>query len=242
MRRKVIAGNWKMNKLPNEALDFITELEPLVKNSENEIVLCVPYIDLFYTLLNAQGTNIKIGAQNMHWEKEGAYTGEISSEMLKAIGVEYVIIGHSERRKYFNDDNYIADKIKLALKNDIIPVLCIGESLEEYENNLTKDRLKEQIDIALKDNISNKIIIAYEPIWSIGTGKIPTNDILTEIISFIKNYINENYQINLKVIYGGSVNLNNILELNKINNLDGYLIGGATLNPYKFLELIDKIK
>ena len=172
----------------------------------------------------------------------GAVTGDTSILQLKELGIKYTLIGHSERRNYFNDDNYSADKMKLALKNDIIPVLCIGESLREYENNLTKDKLKEQIDIALKDNISNKIIIAYEPIWSIGTGKIPTNDILTEIISFIKNYINENYQINLKVIYGGSVNLDNILELNNINNLDGYLIGGATLNPNKFLELIDKIK
>ena len=136
MRRKIIAGNWKMNKLPNEALDFITELEPLVKNSENEIVLCVPYIDLFYTLLNAQGTNIKIGAQNMHWEKEGAYTGEISSEMLKAIGVEYVIIGHSERRKYFNEtDEDVNKKIIKALEVGLKPIVCVGETLEERENH-----------------------------------------------------------------------------------------------------------
>ena len=149
MRRKIIAGNWKMNKLPNEALDFITELEPLVKNSENEIVLCVPYIDLFYTLLNAQGTNIKIGAQNMHWEKEGAYTGEISSEMLKAIGVEYVIIGHSERRKYFNEtDEDVNKKIIKALEVGLKPIVCVGETLEERENHKEKEVIKNQIEKA----------------------------------------------------------------------------------------------
>lgn len=233
---KIIGANFKMNFQKDDINNY---LEVIKNKFPIDNIIFFPsdiYIEDF------SKNNYLVGSQNISFQEFGAVTGDTSILQLKELGIKYTLIGHSERRKYFNDDNYIADKIKLALKNDIIPVLCIGESLREYENNLTKDKLKEQIDIALKDNRSDKIIIAYEPIWSIGTGKIPTNDILTEIISFIKNYINENYQTNLKVIYGGSVNLDNILELNKINNLDGYLIGGATLNPNKFLELIDKIK
>ena len=233
---KIIGANFKMNFQKDDINNY---LEVIKNKIPIDNIIFFPsnlYIESFTK------NNYLVGSQNISFQEFGAVTGDTSILQLKELGIKYTLIGHSERRKYFNDDNYIADKIKLALKNDIIPVLCIGESLREYENNLTKDKLKEQIDIALKDNRSDKIIIAYEPIWSIGTGKIPTNDILTEIISFIKNYINENYHINLKVIYGGSVNLDNILELNKINNLDGYLIGGATLNPNKFLELIDKIK
>jgi len=145
MRRKVIAGNWKMNMIPNQTIDFIQEIEPIIKNTENEVVLCVPYIDLFYAILNAQNTNIKIGAQNMHFEESGAFTGEISGQMLKSIGVEYVIIGHSERRKYFGENDEIANKkIKAALKNGLKPIVCIGETLEEKEEKLTFDVLTKQ--------------------------------------------------------------------------------------------------
>ena len=134
MRRKVIAGNWKMNKLPNEAIEFIQKLEPEVSKTENEVILCVPYTDLFYSLMTAQGTNIKIGAQNMHFEEKGAYTGEVSGQMLKSIGVEYVIIGHSERRAYFAEtDETVNKKIKSALKNELKPIVCVGESLEQRE-------------------------------------------------------------------------------------------------------------
>ena len=137
MRRKIIAGNWKMNMLPNEAMSFITELEPYAKNAKCEIILCVPYTDLFYSLLTAQNTNIKIGAQNMHWEESGAYTGEVSPNMLKCINVEYVIIGHSERRQYFAEtDETVNKKIKSALNHSLKPILCVGETLEQRENNM----------------------------------------------------------------------------------------------------------
>ena len=149
-RKKVIAGNWKMNMLPNEAIDFIQELTPLVKDVQNEVILCVPYIDLFYALLNAQDTNIKIGAQNMHFEENGAYTGEVSGKMLKSIGVEYVIIGHSERRQYFAEtDETVNKKIKAAFANDLKPIVCVGETLEEREQGKTIEVITRQTRLAL---------------------------------------------------------------------------------------------
>ena len=180
MRKKVIAGNWKMNMLPNEAISMITELAPAVKDTENEVVLCVPYTNLFYCLLAAQGTNIKIGAQNMHFEAQGAYTGEISGKMLKSIGVEYVIIGHSERREYFNEtDETVNKKIKAAFENNLKPIVCVGESLEQRESGIAFDVITSQTQKALegltKEQVQNTII-AYEPIWAIGTGKTATSE------------------------------------------------------------------
>ena len=151
MRRKVIAGNWKMNMLPGEAIEFITELEPLVKDTKNEVILCVPYTDLFYALLTAQNTNIKIGAQNMHFEEKGAYTGEISGKMLKSINVEYVIIWHSERRQYFNEtDETVNKKIKAAFANGLNPIVCVGETLEQREAGKTVEIITKQTELALK--------------------------------------------------------------------------------------------
>ncbi len=151
MRRKVIAGNWKMNMLPNETINFIQDLIPLVKNSKNEIILCVPYIDLFYATLNAQNTNIKIGAQNMHFEESGAYTGEISGEMLKSINIEYVIIGHSERRQYFAEtDETVNKKVKAAFRNGLKPIVCVGETLEERENGAAINVITKQTRLALE--------------------------------------------------------------------------------------------
>ncbi len=151
MRRKVIAGNWKMNMLPNEAIDFIQELAPLVKDTKNEVILCVPYTDLFYALLNAQDTNIKIGAQNMHFEESGAYTGEVSGKMLKSIGVEYVIIGHSERRQYFAEtDEIVNKKVKAAFGNNLKPIVCVGETLEQRENGEAIDVITKQTRLALE--------------------------------------------------------------------------------------------
>ena len=175
MRRKVIAGNWKMNMLPNEAISMITELAPLVKDTENEVILCVPYTDLFYSLLTAQGTNIKIGAQNMHFEEKGAYTGEISGKMLKSIGVEYVIIGHSERRQYFAEtDETVNKKIKAAFDNKLKPIVCVGETLDQREAGKAYDVIANQTQKALEglgeEQVANTII-AYEPIWAIGTRK-----------------------------------------------------------------------
>ena len=180
MRRKVIAGNWKMNMLPNETIKFIEDLAPLVKETNNEVILCVPYTDLFYALLNVQGTNIKIGAQNMHWEEKGAYTGEISGQMLKAIGVDYVIIGHSERRQYFAEtDETVNKKIKTALVNELKPIVCVGETLEQREQGITNKVITNQVEKAFEGILAEdlkKIIIAYEPIWAIGTGKTATKE------------------------------------------------------------------
>ena len=190
MRKKVIAGNWKMNKLPNESIDFITELAPLVKDTENEVVVCVPYTDLFYTLLHVQGTNIKVGAQNMNAEEKGAYTGEVSGEMLKSIGVEYVIIGHSERRAYYNEtDESVNKKLKKALSLELKPIVCVGESLEQRESGSAKDIVTTQTRLALEGLSSDQVkstIIAYEPIWAIGTGKTATKEDANETIKWIR--------------------------------------------------------
>ena len=193
MRKKVIAGNWKMNMLPNEALAYIEEFIPLVKDTENEVILCVPYTDLFYALLSAQNTNIKIGAQNMHWAEKGAYTGEVSAKMLKAIGVEYVIIGHSERRSYFNEtDESVNKKIKAAFENELKPIVCVGETLEEREAGKTADIITNQTRLAL-EGLSNEqvknTIIAYEPIWAIGTGKTATSEDANNSIKEIRKEI-----------------------------------------------------
>ena len=173
MRKKVIAGNWKMNMLPDQTIRFIDELAPLVKDTKNEVILCVPYTDLFYALLTAQNTNIKIGAQNMHWEENGAYTGEVSGKMLKSIGVEYVIIGHSERRAYFGEtDETVNKKIKAAFANELKPIVCVGESLQEKGDGKTEEIITSQTRLAL-DGLNHEqvknTIIAYEPIWAIGT-------------------------------------------------------------------------
>ena len=247
MRRKVIAGNWKMNMLPNEAIEFIEKLTPLVKNTENEVILCVPYTDLFYCLMNVQGTNIKIGAQNMHWEEKGAYTGEISGKMLKSIGVEYVIIGHSERRQYFAEtDETVNKKIKAAFENGLKPIVCVGETLEQRENGETVKIITDQIQKALdgltKEQVE-KTIIAYEPIWAIGTGKTATKEEANEAIKEIRNKIKEIYgeDVANEVIiqYGGSVKSSNAKEIFGMSDIDGGLIGGASLNPEEFEKIVN---
>ena len=247
MRRKVIAGNWKMNMLPNEAIEFIEKLTPLVKNTENEAILCVPYTDLFYCLMNVQGTNIKIGAQNMHWEEKGAYTGEISGKMLKSIGVEYVIIGHSERRQYFAEtDETVNKKIKAAFENGLKPIVCVGETLEQRENGETVKIITDQIQKALdgltKEQVE-KTIIAYEPIWAIGTGKTATKEEANEAIKEIRNKIKEIYgeDVANEVIiqYGGSVKSSNAKEIFGMSDIDGGLIGGASLKPEEFEKIVN---
>ena len=197
MRRKVIAGNWKMNMLPNEAINFIEEFAPMVKDTKHEVILCVPYTDLFYALLNVQGTNIKIGAQNMHWEEKGAYTGEISGQMLKSIGVEYVIIGHSERRQYFAEtDETVNKKIKSALAVDLKPIVCVGETLEQREAGVTEQIITAQVEKAFEGIAASdldKIIVAYEPIWAIGTGKTATKEDANATIMQIRKKLAEIY-------------------------------------------------
>ena len=247
MRRKVIAGNWKMNMLPGEAIEFINELTPLVKDTENEVILCVPYTDLFYSLLTAQNTNIKIGAQNMHFEESGAYTGEISGKMLKSINVEYVIIGHSERREYFNEtDETVNKKVKAAFKYDLKPIVCVGETLEEREAGKTTDIITKQTELALEGLTNEQVentIIAYEPIWAIGTGKTATSEDANNSIKEIRNKIKEIYgqETASRVIiqYGGSVKSSNAKELFEMSDIDGGLVGGASLKAEEFSKIVN---
>ena len=230
MRRKVIAGNWKMNMLPNEAIEFIDKLTPLVKDTENEVILCVPYTDLFYALLTAQNTNIKIGAQNMHFEESGAYTGEVSGKMLKSIGVEYVIIGHSERRQYFNEtDETVNKKIKAAFANDLKPIVCVGETLEQREANQTQEIITKQTELALEGLTEEQVqntIIAYEPIWAIGTGKTC-------------QIYGQNVANRVIIQYGGSVKSSNAKELFEMSDIDGGLVGGASLKSDEFAKIVN---
>lgn len=246
MRRKVIAGNWKMNMLPNEAISFIEQITPLVKDTNNEVILCVPYTDLFYSLLTAQNTNIKIGAQNMHWEEKGAYTGEISGQMLKSIGVEYVIIGHSERRQYFAEtDETVNKKVKSALANELKPIICVGETLEQREQGKAEEVITTQTVLALegisKEQMAN-IVLAYEPIWAIGTGKTATSEDANNSIKWVRNKVEELYGKEVAdqviILYGGSVKAENAKELFSTTDIDGGLVGGASLKVDEFSKIV----
>lgn len=247
MRKKVIAGNWKMNMLPNEAIEYIEKLSKLVKDTNNEVILCVPYTDLFYALLTAQNTNIKIGAQNMHFEEKGAYTGEVSAKMLKSINVEYVIIGHSERRQYFNEtDETVNKKLKAAFENGLKPIVCVGETLEEREEGKTAEIITNQTKLALEGLTNEQVentIIAYEPIWAIGTGKTATSEDANESIKEIRKEIAQNYgqTVAERVIiqYGGSVKSKNAKELFTMSDIDGGLVGGASLDPEEFSKIVN---
>ena len=247
MRRKVIAGNWKMNMLPGEAIEMINELTPLVKDTKNEVILCVPYTDLFYALLTAQNTNIKIGAQNMHFEESGAYTGEVSGKMLKSINVEYVIIGHSERRQYFTEkDETVNKNIKAAFKYGLKPIVCVGETLEQREAGKAVDVITKQTELALEGLNNEQVentIIAYEPIWAIGTGKTATSEDANNAIKEIRNKISEIYgeETASKVIiqYGGSVKSSNAKELFNMSDIDGGLVGGASLKAEEFSKIVN---
>ncbi len=246
MRKKVIAGNWKMNMLPNEAISFIEQIAPLVKNTKNEIILCVPYTDLFYSLLTAQNTNIKIGAQNMHWEEKGAYTGEVSGQMLKSIGTQYVIIGHSERRQYFAEtDETVNKKIKSALLNELNPIICVGETLEQRELGKAEEIITKQTELALEGLTKEqmkKVILAYEPIWAIGTGKTATSEDANNSIKAIRKKISELYGKDTAnetiILYGGSVKAENAKELFSTSDIDGGLVGGASLKVDEFSKII----
>ena len=247
MRKKVIAGNWKMNMLPDATIRFIDELTPLVKDTESEVILCVPYTDLFYALLTAQNTNIKIGAQNMHWEESGAYTGEVSGQMLKAIGVEYVIIGHSERRQYFAEtDETVNKKLKAAFKYGLKPIVCVGETLEEREAGKAEEIITSQTEKALEGLTDEQVadtIIAYEPIWAIGTGKTATSEDANNAIKSIRNKISNIYgqMVSKRVIiqYGGSVKASNAKELFTMSDIDGGLVGGASLKSEEFAKIVN---
>lgn len=244
MRKKVIAGNWKMNMLPNEAIEFMMQLEPMVKDTKNEVVICAPFTDLFYTINCAQDTNIHVGAQNMHWEEKGAYTGEVSPSMLKSINCEYVIIGHSERRQYFAEtDEIVNKKVKAALEYGLKPIICVGETLEEKEDGKTVEVITEQISKALKDltlEDLRTIIVAYEPIWAIGTGKTATKEDANNSIKAIREQISKDFGTDdVTILYGGSVKPSNAKELFQMPDIDGGLVGGASLKADLFGQIVN---
>ena len=247
MRKKIIAGNWKMNMLPDEAMKYVDTFSKLVKDTKNEVILCVPYTDLFYVLMATQDTNIKVGAQNMHFAEKGAYTGEVSGKMLKAIGVEYVIIGHSERRQYFAEtDETVNKKIKAAFENNLKPIVCVGETLEQREQGLTEKIITDQTRLALdgldKDQVKN-VIIAYEPIWAIGTDKTATSEDANNSIKAIRCEVQKIYgndvAENIIIQYGGSVKSTNAKELFETSDIDGGLVGGASLIPEEFAKIVE---
>lgn len=245
MRTPIIAGNWKMNNTIKEGLALIEEIKAHEINNDVEAVVCVPYTILNDAKKLLKDTNIKLGAQNMHWEESGAYTGEISPLMLSEIGVDYVIIGHSERRQYFNEtDATVNKKLKAALKYNIKPIICVGETLEDRESNLEKEVVGNQIIegfMGIEDKDIAKIVIAYEPIWAIGTGKTASSEDANSMISFIRETIEERYGIlkdKIRIQYGGSVKPSNIKELMDKSEIDGALVGGASLNSKDFLGLL----
>lgn len=236
-RRKIIAGNWKMNKTPSEALSLIEELKPLVETKDADVVFCVPAIDLMLAVEAVKGTNIEIGAENMYFEESGAYTGEISAAMLVDAGVKYVIIGHSERRDYFKEDDVLLNKkVKKAFEAGLTPILCCGESLEQREMGVTMDWIRLQIKSDLAGITADQVksmVIAYEPIWAIGTGKTATSDQAQEVCKGIRDCIAEIYDEAtaeaVRIQYGGSMNAGNAAELLAKPDIDGGLIGGASL-------------
>lgn len=246
LRKAVIAGNWKMNKNPEETKALLAEVAPLVKDAKCEVVACVPFIDLPAAIEAAKGTNIKIGAQNCHWEESGAFTGEIAANMLTSIGVSYVIIGHSERRTYFGEtDQTVNQRIRAALDTGLSVILCVGETLEQREQGITEELVALQTKIALlgvtKEELA-RVIIAYEPIWAIGTGRTATSEQAGEVCRAIRSVIAALYDKQsadaFTIQYGGSMNAKNAAELLAQGDVDGGLIGGASLKAADFAEIV----
>ena len=237
MRKKIIAGNWKMNKTPSQAVALVNELKPLVANEEVDVVFCVPAIDIIPCIEAAKGSNIEIGAENMYYEESGAYTGEIAPDMLTDVGVKYVIIGHSERREYFAEtDETVNTKVLKAFEHGITPIICCGETLTQREQGITMDWIRQQIKIAFLNVTADQAktaVIAYEPIWAIGTGKTATSEQAEEVCKGIRECIAEIYDdataADIRIQYGGSVNAGNAAELFAMADIDGGLVGGASL-------------
>lgn len=249
-RRAVIAGNWKMNKNRAEAKALITELLPLVKDADCEVVLCTPYTNLETALALTEGTNVKVGAENCHWAESGAFTGEISAPMLKELGVQYVIIGHSERRQYFGEtDETVARRVRAALDSGLEVILCVGETLEQREADITGETIAIQVKKALAGVTAEElrhIIIAYEPVWAIGTGKTATDEQANEVNGAIRNVIDEVYgkdvADSIVIQYGGSMNAKNAAGLLSKEHIDGGLIGGASLKAQDFAVIVNAAK
>lgn len=247
MRKPIIAGNWKMHKTIDEAVSFVEEIKPLVKDAKAEVVVCPTFVALDAVVKAAKGTNIKVGAQNVYFEEKGAFTGEIAPNMLEAMGVDYVIIGHSERRQYFNEtDESVNKKVKAVFAHNMIPILCVGESLEEREANITEEVIGRQVKLDLagltNEQVEN-IVIAYEPIWAIGTGKTATSDQANETIAFIRSVVADVYgketAEKTRIQYGGSVKPSTIAEQMAKSDIDGALVGGASLVAADFAAIVN---
>ena len=239
MRKKIIAGNWKMNKTPAEAVALANDLVAKVNTDEVDVIFCVPFVDIAPVLDVVKGTNVAVGAQNLHFESSGAYTGEVSAAMLNDLDVKYVIIGHSERREYFGEtDVTVNKKVLKAISSNLIPIVCVGEKLEQREQGITIELVRMQTKIALlgvsADDAAN-IVIAYEPIWAIGTGKTATSEQAQEVCAAIRQVVSEIYDScvasKVRIQYGGSVSGSNASELFAMPDIDGGLVGGASLKP-----------
>jgi triosephosphate isomerase (TIM) len=247
MRKKLIAGNWKMYKNPDETQTFFRDFLPLVAgHTRDEIVICPPYIDLCAAVQATMGTNVAIGAQDLYWEKEGAYTGEICPRMLLDVGCTHVIVGHSERRQYFGEtDDIVNFKLKAALEGGLTPILCVGEVLEEREAGLTEDVLRRQClraFHALSTKKAGKLVVAYEPVWAIGTGKTATPQLASEAHVLIRGEaakaFGQQFADKLRILYGGSVKPENVKALMAEEEIDGALVGGASLDPKSFAAIV----
>ena len=247
MRKPIIAGNWKMNKTPKETVELINQLKPLVAQAKCDVVVCPPAVCLSAAAEALKGSNIKLGAQTVHWARSGAFTGEISADMLKELDVEYVIIGHSERREYFGEtDEGVNKRALFALSNGLIPIICVGESLEQREQGITADVVSRQVKAALNgftpENVEDTVI-AYEPIWAIGTGKTATseqaNEVIRQIRDVVKELFGEKTAEKIRIQYGGSMNPKNASELMSMPDIDGGLIGGASLKAEDFAAVVN---
>ena len=248
MRKPIIAGNWKMNNTIAATKALITDLLPLVKDAKCDVVICIPYTDLATAVEMTKGSNVKVGAENVHWAEKGAFTGEISADMLLELGVEYVIIGHSERRQYFGEtDQTVNMRVKTALAKGLKPIVCVGETLEEREGGKVEEVLVRQTTEALKDVASadlDRVVIAYEPVWAIGTGKTATAEVANDTIKIIRDTVKNLYCANcaenkVRIQYGGSMNPKNVKELMAMPEIDGGLIGGASLKAVDFSLVVN---
>jgi len=247
MRKKLIAANWKMYKTPEQTTEFFREFLPAVADhTRDEIVVCPPFVDLHAAVEAARGSNVSVGAQNVHWEKEGAFTGEVSVGMLTAVGVTHVIIGHSERRQYFNEtDDTVNRKLKTSLESGFTPIVCIGEVLEEREAGLTEDVLRRQCTRAfhgISARKAAKLVIAYEPVWAIGTGKTATPQMASDAHQVIRHEaekaFGKEFAESLRILYGGSCKPDNASAMMGEVEIDGALVGGASLEPSSFVRIV----
>ena len=246
MRKPIIAGNWKMNKTPSQGVELVNALKPLVADAACDVVVCPPFVCLAAVGEALKGSNIRLGAQNMHFAEKGAFTGEISADMLKELGVEYVIIGHSERRQYFAEtDETVNRKVTFALEKGLTPIMCVGESLEQREAGVTDAFVSGQVEAGLMGLTAEqvkKVVIAYEPIWAIGTGKTASKEDANATIGVIRKTIERIFGKEaaeaIRIQYGGSMNAKNASELMSMDEIDGGLIGGASLKPEDFAKVV----